>query len=63
MRTQQAAIAARYRRCATQETAGVSPLYAALAEAGHLIWMTPVSRVFTLALVRYDFEQLQEVFR
>lgn len=46
-----------------QETAGVSPLYAALAEAKHLIWMTPVSREFTLALVRYDFEQLQELFR
>lgn len=38
MRTQQAAIAARYRRCAAQETAGVSLLYAAPAEAEH--WPT-----------------------
>ena len=39
------------------------------AELGQIVsripskWMTPVSRVFTLALVRYNFEQLQEVFR
>lgn len=40
MRTQQAAIAARYRRCATQETAGVSPLYAALAINGRPVALT-----------------------
>lgn len=39
------------------------------AELGQIVsripseWMTPLSRVFTLALVRYNFEQLQEVFR